>query len=351
MLSVYLDTSPGRLFGEAYRLAFRDAARVVRDQVSESERELFDRAVEDVRATLEDLPVTGRGLAIFWTGEELLAAPVPAPVLDEVAWGSGPLLAPLQRVIDDQERVALVFFDAAHTRIVTVALGEVETEVAFDDKSVPPRQAAGGWAALSQSRYARHREDHLRRRAEQTIEALTEMLRDAPFDRLILAGPEEPMALLRRLLPRPLAQRLVAVKPMEWFASEAELLRTVSETATEVERERELAVVNELVDAGGVGRSVLGLEATVAALNDARLAQLVISDVPLPEGGQCVACEVVTTGRETCPRCGGPLEPVASLNGPMIAQALRTGGRVEVVAGAAATRLAEHGGVGGWTRY
>src|SRR5258705_484231 len=76
-------------------------------------------------------------------------------------------------------------------------------------------------------------------------------LRAREFDRLILAGPEEPTSELRRLLPRALAQRLVAVIPAEVFASDAEILAKTLEVERQMERELEDGLLEELFEIAG----------------------------------------------------------------------------------------------------
>jgi hypothetical protein len=50
------------------------------------------------------------------------------------------------------------------------------------------------------------------------------LLRKHSFDRLLLAGPDESLAVLKRELPRPLRARLAGTISVPLFASDAEVL-------------------------------------------------------------------------------------------------------------------------------
>jgi hypothetical protein len=89
-------------------------------------------------------------------------------------------------------------------------------------------------------------------------EHLVELFRRRHFDRLILAGPEEATSELRRVLPRPLAQRLGAVVPAEVYADTEEILEKTLAVARGIEHEMEARLLKELVDARGWKRAVFG---------------------------------------------------------------------------------------------
>jgi hypothetical protein len=110
-----------------------------------------------------------RGLALFaasGTGE-ILVVPLPAAPADHVVWADRPYIAPLEAMLDEYERVAVALFDAERTRLFTVFLGAIESQQRFID-DVPGKQASGGSFGPGQTRFARHREDHMRRHAERT---------------------------------------------------------------------------------------------------------------------------------------------------------------------------------------
>ena len=280
----------------------------------------------------------------------LYAVTLPAPPSERLRWGSHPDLEPLQVLLDDYERVGVLLLDAERARLFTVYLGTIETKETIEDY-VPPKQSGGGWFALAQTRAARHREDHMLRHVKRVTAALMTVLRQQPFDRLYLAGPTEPLALLQHHLPRRLRVRLAGTLNLEMFAPDTEVLQATLAAAERTEREAETAAVAALVEAATTRRATLGLVAALAALNEGRAHLLFLADAWSPVGAECAACGALLPGVGPCPTCGAPTEPVADLRGRVIERALDQGAKLEFVSGEAAALLAVHGGIGAWTRY
>jgi peptide subunit release factor 1 (eRF1) len=240
--------------------------------------------------------------------------------------------------------------DKKKARLFTVFMGEIEERQKLED-FVPGHHDQGG---LSQPNYQRHHEAHVYWHLERVAQRLTELYRERPFDRLILAGPEEVTAELRRLLPRALAQRLVATIPGETFASDAEILQRTLEIEQRAERETEKRLLDELLEtAGGGGRATVGLDPTLDALWRDQVQILVVADGLRTSGGECPSCyRLVPAGVATCPVCGTAPRPIDDLVERAVERTLDQNGRVEVVHGEAARRLQEAGGgIGALLRF
>ncbi|MCC7104261.1 MAG: host attachment protein [Chloroflexi bacterium] len=353
VLSVYLDTSPGRTAFQAYLLAYRDGCKQIRASLGDADRERFETAAARIeRQLLESLEPSHPGLAAFASGDgaSFLAVPLPRAPRDEVGWGEQAQLEPLQALLDEYERIAVLLFDKEQARIYTLFMGTIETRRILQDE-VPGKQMTGGWFALAQTRYARHHEDHVLRHARRTIAVLTRMLHERPFDRLIVGGSPEAVSLLRQHLPRPLRGRLAGTINLELFASELEVQRAALKTAEDLERRDEMAMVNELLEDASSRFVVLGLEATLEALGEKRVHLLVLAPNVDPAGAACTQCGRLTTALGACPSCGGKSVPLAALREPLLRQAAEQRASVEFVAGPAAGKLETFGGIGGWTRF
>lgn len=354
VLSAYLSTTPNRVRGQGYVLAYRNACREVRSSLPPAEVEAFNTSAARVERYLTDgfLP-TDAGVAVFSSNglDYFFAVPLPLPPREQVVWHMLPHLEPLVSAIDEYERVAVVLMDKEKSRLFTVYLGEIEERQAFEDE-VPGKQATGGWFGLAQTRYARHHEEHVRRHVQRTISSLTTLLRKRPFDRLLLAGPDEALAMLRHLLPRSLRTRLAGTLDLELFASDADVLTAARVAARAIERQEELNAVNELIDAAVSSRHVaLGVADAVAALNEGRVHALLMADAFAAPGRECSGCGHLVPGTGACPGCGAAADDVDAFREPMVRHALAQGARIEEVAGEAAERLLEYDGIGAWTRY
>lgn len=353
VLSTYLDTSPARTFGQAYLLTYRDLCKTLRSRLPAEERESFELAAAQAeRFLVDDFVPRHPGLVLFASGGPgyFYAVPLPRRPAEQMVWNDLPLLEPLQAILDEYERIAVVLFDRKRARVLTVYLGEIEEHLIIDGE-VPRKQKTGGWAALAQSRYARHLDDHLLRHARHTVSALQTILRTHPFDRLLVGGPDETLAVLRHQLPQPLRRRLAGVVHLEPFASHDQILRAALEALQSSERQAEMAMVDELFEAETSAHAVLGLDATLPAVSDGRAHVLLIADSFAAVGGECPSCGRLVAGPGPCPSCGHATEPLADLGDRVVQRALALGARVEEVSGDAAQRLLTRDGIGAWTRY
>ncbi len=352
VLSAYLDTSPERSIGQAWMLGFRDRTKAIRAQLPKTERDGFDAAVALAEAISRSSSPGAPGLAVFASNAEeyAFAAPLPKRPAESVHFGELPVLVPLEAAVDDAERVAILLFDKETARLFTIFMGEIEARHTLFDE-VPGKQKTGGWFALSQGRYARHHEDHVRRHAKRTIAALLAELGRHPFDRLLIGGPDEAIALLEDHLPRPLRLRLAGALTLELFASDAEVLAAARGPLEEIERRQEAEAVRALLDDAGSPRVVLGREATLLALSEGRVHQLYILNSSLGAARECPACGLLTLHEDLCSRCGTATRAVADLVERAVASAIDQGARIEIIAPETTDLVALHGGMAARTRW
>jgi peptide chain release factor subunit 1 len=353
VLSVYLDAGANRSPGQAYLLAFRDGCKALRSTLAPSERDVFEVAAARAERYLLQFVVPGKpGIALFSSAQEdyFYALPLSRAPTDDVSWDSAPLLMPLQEELEQGERIGVLLFDKERARLFTVVLGEIEEKRVIVDE-VPGKQASGGWYALSQARYARHHQEHVLQHVKRTVTALLELLRTHPFDRLLLGGPDEAVALLRPHLPPPLRDRLSGTLALELVASEADVLQATTRAGQMLAQRAEQADVAELLEAAGGGHAVTGLEASLAALHERRVHRLVVADAFALSGAQCPRCGRLALRVTLCPDCDERMAPVPHLETRIAAQAHEQDATVTVVAGVAGERLMTVGGVGGWTYY
>jgi hypothetical protein len=353
VLTAYVATSPRHVQGEAYLLTWQNGCKAIRAGLPATEHPAFEAAALRLERYLSDeLTPTHPGLALFASPQPdyFFVALLPAAPAESVLWGPLPVVAPLAAALDDYERVAVALFDKERARLFTVFLGEIEERRVLEDE-VPGKQSTGGWFGLAQGRYARHHEDHVLRHTKHATRALMSLLRNRPFDRLLVGGPSEAVTVLRHQLPGPLRARLAGTLQLELFASEADVLRAALQASEVIERQKEVVAVDELLEAPNGGRAALGPEQTLAALNDGRVYTLFVADTLMNPVHECERCRHLVVRDAPCPVCGASTGPAGDLRARAIARALEQGARIEQVSAEAAARLLEYGGIGAWTRY
>lgn len=353
VLSVYIDTSPKRVEKEGQLICYKDLAKTIRQELPDSEIAGFNAAASQAeRFLMTDVATRHPGFAIFSASQPgyFFVAPLPRRPANTMHWDARPSLDVLRTILDDYERAAIVLFDAHRARLFTVYLGQLEEHLTITDE-VPRKQKTGGWAALSQSRYARHREDHLLDHAKHTVSALVSMLRSHPFDRLFIGGPDEPLAILKHQLPKPLRDRLDGTVRLELVASNSKILEAALKAMEDKERRAEVAAIDELFEAPPTDHAALGSDKVLDALHDQRVDTLYLADSFAEIGGECPQCHRLVAGPGPCPACDSETEPVIELSERVTERAIEQGARVEILSGAAAQLLSTRGGLGAWTRY
>jgi peptide chain release factor subunit 1 len=346
VLSVYLDLDPASWVRRAYLIAFEDLAKAARARVlGEPAETALSSEAERVKTWLESHPPHGKGLAVFTCAPRGLwrAEVLGVRVMNHLAFDPRPDVAPLLRLVDEYERYAVAVVDKQKARLFSVFLGEIEETEELKEHDVPSKHDQGG---VSQAKYQRHHEWHVYGHLKRVGQRLADLFRRRRFDRLVVMGPEEAASELRRLLPRALAHRVVAVVPGQLFASDREILDKTLEIERRVERQVEEAVITELLDlVGPTGRAILGVRPTLAALWTDQVQTLVVAHSIRGDGSECPNCERLDPGRiERCPTCGTTMRPVHDLFHRAMARAVEQAGSVEVVHGLAEKRLMEVGG-------
>ena len=345
VLSVYLDLNPQRQARHAYRMVLEDLAKEIRSRLDRKEREGFQAEMTRVQEWLEGQALQGDGLALFSSEPRKFFQThwLPIRVRDHLAWELTPDVAPLLEVADEYERYAVVLVEKDRARLFTVFMGAIEESAAMRDEEVPPRHDQGG---VSQSHFQHHHDLHVLWHLKRVAGRLAALFRRRPFDRLILAGPEDVTSELRPLLPDPLARRVVAIVPLETYANEREVLEKTLEIEARVEREAEDQLLQNLFEtAGAGGRATTGLAPTLEALWLGEVRTLVVADGAAAEGSECPNCGRLEPGNlATCPACGSTMRPVHDVLHRAMARTIEQAGRVEVVHGDAARRLLQAGG-------
>ena len=352
VLSTYLNLDPARQVRRSYRIVFEDLVHDLRERLDEPARAELSREVAENDAWLQSHPPRGKGFVLFSCAPRGFwqAYFLPVRVEDHIAFDHRPDVAPLLGVIDDHQRYAVALVDKRRARLFSVYLGAIEESEAFKDFVFHHHDQGG----ISQSNFQRHHEAHVYRHLKKVVEHLKQLYRRREFDRLILAGPEEPTSELRRLLPRALARELVAVIPAETTVGGAEILEKTMEVERRFEGEAEERFLAEVFEiGGGGGRATYGVAPTLDALWLGAVQTLVMAEGLGGPASDCPNCAKIEPGTvANCPACDTVMKPAHDLYHLAARRTIDQAGSVEVVHGDAARRLHEKGGgLGALLRY
>ena len=353
VISLYLDLKPNQHgrdeYGAFVRKAFAERLRTA--PPGSSQHRNLERASERISSYLAtELKPSSNGLAIFSAGEgELEAIQFDAPLTEHALFiAPVPYLYPLARLVDQYPRYAAVVLDRNHARIFVVSLGSIERrEEVVGTKT--RRTSMGGW---SQARYQRHIENIHLTHIKEVVDMLDRTVRDERVERIVVAGDEVVVALLREQLPQRLIDKLIDLPSIGKEMPDAEIVKGTLDAMRRKDAESDAEAVADVVDAwqaGGLG--VMGPEASLSALERGQVDELLITaDVQelkpvqaFPEdspSGDVVA--------ETSATAGGD-DRRHKLSSELVTRAQQTAARVRVIEDAAL--LEPYGGVGARLRF
>jgi hypothetical protein len=286
VLSVYLGVDPPHASGPhvrrvelGSRLNYADH-RLRRQGVEGKVKEVLDSCLDRVRRELENAPLpdhTVQAVAIFCEDSGELRAYWLRRRPDfavAAAFSERAALEPLVEALPGP-RWAAVLVSRKHGRIFTgseVALAEVSDV----DDEVHRWHAQGGW---SQARFQRGIEKEEKDHIGHVCERLFALHRSRPIDRLVIGGPAEIWPLVEAELHPYLRERLAGHIEVDVDRSSAEqVLEHVGAVMAEDRARREREAIGRVMEGLGTGnKSVTGPDEVLAALDDRRVATLLVS--------------------------------------------------------------------------
>ena len=259
-----------------------------------------------------------------------------------------PHLYPLVRLIDQYPRYASVVLDTSHARVFVFGLGTMERRE--EVKSVKTRRTSmGGW---SQARYQRRADNFHLHHIKEVVETLNRVVRADNVQHIIVLGDDVVVSMLKDALPLHLTEKLVDVDRVERQASEDEIVEATLNVLRQKDADTDREKVAEVIGAWqGGGLGVVGPEATLRALQNGQVEELIIAataDALRP---------VQQLPDDTVP---GPLATETSavsaasdkqlrLSDELVTRAQQTGARVRMIEDPELLR--NHGGVGATLRF
>lgn len=344
VLSVYLSTDPARGPGRNLKAHVDDVLHTVR-QGATHEPEALDAEIDRARRQIDNLSGRPRGLALFLSEPLGLEATLHLPVAPEPGahWGRRVSLRPLLALLDEYEPTLILLVDKERARLFRWVLDAVEEIESFED-DVPGKHSQGGEA---QSNRQRHHDELVLQHVRRAVEMLTRRVDAERVHRVALGGPAEVLAHLRKALPPGVAGRVAGVVGVGVAAPTNEVLEAARSVRAEWERAEEKALLADLDERFGRGRSVRGATDVIEAVREQRVRTLVYAAGTAVPGGRCRNCETLyaAPAPDVCPACGTEVEAIDDLLDILASRVLHGGGGIEEVRGTAADSLREHDGI------
>lgn len=286
VVSVYLDLKPEQA-GQPYK-AFLD------DAVKEHESARPD--IERIREYLETEKPSSQGLAVFCSSGEpglFEAVPVEAPVGGHRLYiDREPHVFPLERLTDQYQSYAALLVNTNAARLYVFSAGAAERQIVVKNKK-GKRVSAGGW---SQARYQRRVENLHVKHMKEVADAVERLVREESIARILVAGDEVAVPLLREQLAPATRELLTEVGGVDIKTPEAEIFRITLDAFREADQQSDQERVDALLDAyRSGGLATVGLTGVRAALERGQVDRLLVPAVPSEGAADRASADAIVT--------------------------------------------------------
>jgi peptide subunit release factor 1 (eRF1) len=260
VVSLYLDLRPNDRGRDNFEPFLRKelADRIQTYGARGPERESLEKDGARIAARVAEVDPALNGMAIFACSAADLfeVVPLAAPINGHrLHISEQPHLYPLARVLDQYPRYLALLADTNAARIFVFAVNAIERADRIESTRTR-RHKMGGWA---QARYQRHTDNYHLQHAKEVVDAVSRIARNESIERIIIAGDEVIVPLLREQLPKDIADRIVDVLRLDIRAPERDVLdvtmATLSEKNAQTDRERVEALLNAYRAGGLVAAS------------------------------------------------------------------------------------------------
>lgn len=359
VLSAYVDTNPATRRNQGhppgYLAWLKTSARRLERQVAAEERKTFRESVGRLERELENRPARARGIAAFVGPKTWELLRLQIAVDDELHWGP-PALKQLFWLLDEHRPAGVVVVSRTEARFFRIWLGEIVEEdrqpIVFDKSAWRKKDLVGPSHAAVGKRRGVHRDRFASRMQAQharfAVAIASRIQRWAERQRLrpvLLVGPDAMIDAVSAALPAAFRPRIAAVPENLSQLSPATLHARVQPALARWQRDDEVARVEALLSGDGSRGVAVGLEQTLARLQEGRVRELMISRGIKGTVGQCERCGWVDASPSgSCARCGGRRR-AAAVRVLLPELARRKAVSIDVVAGPAAKRLRQTDGI------
>ena len=239
VLSVYLDLKADQP-AQNYKSFLDDAVK---------EHTGIDKDVERIRGYFEEQKPSTQAVAVFSSCAEpglFEVVPLEAPLDGHRLYiDREPHVFPLERLADQYASYAALLVNTNTARLYVFAAGAAERHVTVRNKK-GKRVSAGGW---SQARYQRRVENLHVKHMKEVAEAVEQLVREENVARVLVAGDEVALPLLRELLSPQTRELVTEVGGVDMKTPEAEVFRVTLDAFREADQQSDQERVEAVLNA------------------------------------------------------------------------------------------------------
>lgn len=327
VLSLYLDVDPRHTTSEIYKLALRNLFDSV-PEVDPADQARVEQYIE------LEYDRQARGIVCFSCQKKDFwrVFPLDVPVENAIMVSRRPLVRRLVDLFNVYGNLGVAAIDKRGARFFAFHMGSLEEAIGALGEDVK-RHKQGGWSA---SRFQRHEDEAAKGNLKKFVELTEKFARQYTWNKLILGGVHSTLVQFQEMLPHHLKKMIIGTMSLELDANPQEIRERAEALAKEAYEHYTQNLASELITQAKKGnQAVLGLEATLEALQSGRVYQLLFTGrLQLPENAvrRCTQCNYLSTAPDdACPLCGGEMKPLTDAVNTIARRAIAQGASVIVL--------------------
>jgi hypothetical protein len=296
VMSLYLQVDPALQENQAnipaWQIWAKNALREYDDRYRKEYGKDWDTIREKINNHLDRYQPSAKGLVIFAGTDIEQVFELPVPIQENAIHFGDPVIVPLLWLTDEYEHYYIVLVDSEEARFLETYLGSVATDArlasdkfTFDYHELvrmpyttgPRGQNMTYPGGSDRDKFDDMMDEMTAKFHRQVADKLRELLRDKGTARVVIGGPEKASKAVENLLHEEVAKHVVGVMPLPLHESDQQIFQRVMPTVVEYERQKEMELVNQVIDfAKSGGRGALGIDAVKDALDQQRVELLVM---------------------------------------------------------------------------
>jgi peptide chain release factor subunit 1 len=251
---------------------------------------------------------------------------LPRAVRDRIVLDSTPWVRSLLAVLDEYQRMCVVFIERGEMTLWELYQDELREVVSRGGRTLRARHVP----APNEERAWHKAEELTKRHLRDTIETIDRLFRTDGFDVLAIGGQEHERAQFIDQLPRHLRERIVGTFTLDKHPTEtAHIRERAMEILEEHVHERQRRQVDEVLETVAAGgRAALGLTDCLWAGALAAIDVLLVEDDVVIPGVLCDYCGWMSEEGTECARCGRTVRQVADILDELAETVINEGGSV-----------------------
>ena len=297
------------------------------EALPKAQKETLNDDLKEIEVLLEQyfVPAGPRSLIIFKCGEQLNRVfRLPAWTIDAMVIGGDPHVAPLEAVMEENEKVLFVEVSVGESRLLVYHLGDLESDRI--NTSVP-RKSAEPPFKRNEQRHLSHLEWHLKATATRAYH----LFQERSCTGLILMGEKQVLSSLEEFLHERVRANIISRIHASPAADPRDRKELIATALADNKAAREATAIEELAQYKPGEQLVFGLPDVIEVFNSFLVRKLVIGENLRQKGYVCTAHHYLSLEETGCPICGEKLLPAESIVNEFIEIAYLHGVSIMVV--------------------